>query len=174
MIKYFFPASLSVICFICITSSQWRFLSLCLQGNTLSIQHSFKKQFRCPDILQYRTEHPTDGPPLLHISMIQDTEDLKIKIFTKLILYHAWKLRQSWKTLSWSTFVKTMMDRLHGQERLYTLMHNNLTPSKHLKLYIKTSQTYVGYIKFQIKMQYVFHSKKKKHQKPWRWNGCFI
>lgn len=56
-----------------------------------------------------------------------------------------------------------MMDRLHGQEWLYTSMPKNVTPSKpmfYLKWNIKTSKTYLGYIKFQIKMQYVFHSKK--------------
>lgn len=56
-----------------------------------------------------------------------------------------------------------MMDRLHGQERLYTLMLKELTPTKHmlyLKGNIKTSKTYSGYIKFQIKMHYVFHCKK--------------
>lgn len=42
-------------------------------------------------------------------------------------------------------------------------MPKELTPTKHtlyLKWNIKTSKTYSGYIKFQIKMHYVFHSKK--------------
>lgn len=42
-------------------------------------------------------------------------------------------------------------------------MPKDLTPSKHmldLRWSIKTSKTYFGYIKFQIKMQYVFHSRK--------------
>lgn len=56
-----------------------------------------------------------------------------------------------------------MMDWLHGQEQLHSLMPKELTPTIHtlyLKWNIKTSKTYSGYIKFQIKMHYVFHSKK--------------
>lgn len=104
----------------------------------------------------------TTSPPYFYDTGYRRLEEKRFSPSWFCIMPETWGRVE---TLSWSTFVKTMMDRLHGQERLYTLMHNDLIPCKHLKWYIKTSQTYVGYIKFQIKMQYVFHSKKKTNMK---------
>lgn len=130
--KYLFSAPLSLLCFFQSSHLSEGFCHFASKG---SIQQGFKTtiQLSWYSTILHRTS-PMDHVFTIFLwFMIQK---IKIQFFTKLILYHPWNLRLHWKTLSWNNFVKTMMDRLHGQERLYTLMLKELTPTKHM-LYLK-------------------------------------